>query len=781
MLRPPKRLLRSRLPLVLAVGLIAFMGVMAARIQISEDIRPMLPDHLDGLKDDYEMVLQCAPFARTVVIDLAAASSADSEQLHRTADRLAEAMTEPWFSRVSAGIDQRDQLGIMEWVLQRMPNLFTADDAAAIETLFAGDALEAKLQENLRQLLGPESLATKQFIQRDPLAIRNRVLMRMMQVNLAPNVRIQEGHFTSPDGLGVLLFAETEIPMTDAGGAKRLVDHISQLLDTHVPPNLSARFICGHRYTVANAETIKADMVRVFGVSAAGLILIVLVFMRHWTVLWVILVPATAVVVATGACAMIFETVSAATIGFGAALMGIAADFALHVYFAIRGERTQPHEVLGRLIRPLLLCAATTAGVFAVLLTSSLPLQRQLATFSIVGLLWALLAAVFVLPHLIRPARREQSPLRLPTAAPRVIVAVWVVVAGAGALLATGVQFDGSLRKVGMTPEAILADEYGIRDTWGNLKDWAMIVVSSDDMQSALQTNETVYRRLSGALEAGSWISTAALVPSMRTQQENLRRWGEFWVQAGRTDQLRQALAAAGFVPGAFDGFFERVASPPDTFAPEALVDSGFDDLIRRLILHRNDAVHVLSLLPDTPEMAAAFGAGRPIPGVRLLSGGRMARQLEQLIAADCIRFMLLAAIGVTVLLGLLFRRVSTVLLALMPVATGVVCMAGIMAATGHALNLFNMAAGLLVIGMSVDYGIFMAHRATADAPPALERAVLVSGLTTLAGFGSLTLAGHPAMQSIGMTVLFGIAPALATALIVTPAVAACIRPARGS
>ena len=53
---------------------------------------------------------------------------------------------------------------------------------------------------------------------------------------------------------------------------------------------------------------------------------------------------------------------------------------------------------------------------------------------------------------------------------------------------------------------------------------------------------------------------------------------------------------------------------------------------------------------------------------------------------------------------------------------------------------------------------------------PETARAVLLAGLTTLAGFGALVLARHPALHSIGLTVLLGIGAAMPTALLVIPA-----------
>ncbi len=85
-------------------------------------------------------------------------------------------------------------------------------------------------------------------------------------------------------------------------------------------------------------------------------------------------------------------------------------------------------------------------------------------------------------------------------------------------------------------------------------------------------------------------------------------------------------------------------------------------------------------------------------------------------------------------------------------------------------INLFNIIATVLIIGLCVDYGIFMVSRVGDEADSATSRAVLVSGLTTIAGFGVLAVARHPALQSLGLTVLLGFGAAVPAALFVIPA-----------
>ena len=124
----------------------------------------------------------------------------------------------------------------------------------------------------------------------------------------------------------------------------------------------------------------------------------------------------------------------------------------------------------------------------------------------------------------------------------------------------------------------------------------------------------------------------------------------------------------------------------------------------------------------------------------------------------------------IILLLVLFFRNLKKVVLSLIPVVTGMLFMIGVMGGLGITFNLFNVVAAILIIGLGVDYGIFMVTKISQGLDAATERAVFVSGLTTIAGFGALVLARHPALHSIGLSVLIGIGAAIPAALVIIPA-----------
>jgi preprotein translocase subunit SecF len=132
-----------------------------------------------------------------------------------------------------------------------------------------------------------------------------------------------------------------------------------------------------------------------------------------------------------------------------------------------------------------------------------------------------------------------------------------------------------------------------------------------------------------------------------------------------------------------------------------------------------------------------------------------------------------LAAIAVMVYIH--FRSLLCVLLSLLPVAIGSTWTLGLMGLAGIPFNPANIMALPLVIGIGVTNGIHILNRVAEERKASIlskstGKSVLVSGLTALAGFGSLTLGKHQGMQSLGLVMAIGIATCMIAGLTFLPA-----------
>jgi predicted exporter len=133
---------------------------------------------------------------------------------------------------------------------------------------------------------------------------------------------------------------------------------------------------------------------------------------------------------------------------------------------------------------------------------------------------------------------------------------------------------------------------------------------------------------------------------------------------------------------------------------------------------------------------------------------------------------LLLVAGHAAVLLALAWRYGRDAWRAWLPTALATLGTLALLALFGQALQLFNVLALALLLGIGIDYGIFLLERETADAGSAWLAVVLGAAGTWLS-FGLLALSSTPALRSFGLTLMFG--------LLIVALAAPCYRPARRS
>jgi predicted RND superfamily exporter protein len=130
---------------------------------------------------------------------------------------------------------------------------------------------------------------------------------------------------------------------------------------------------------------------------------------------------------------------------------------------------------------------------------------------------------------------------------------------------------------------------------------------------------------------------------------------------------------------------------------------------------------------------------------------------------------------AIAILVFIHFRSVACVVLALVPVAIGSLWLGGLMGRLGVPLNPANIMTLPLVIGIGVTNGIHILNRFAEEQTPSIlarstGKAVLVSGLTSMAGFGSLILAQHRGIHSLGCVMTAGLATCMIAGLTFLPA-----------
>ncbi|MGL1862112.1 MAG: MMPL family transporter [Pseudodesulfovibrio sp.] len=741
---------------------------------IRADIKTMLPEGEDGaLSRDFAMLSESS-LANNVFITVHGKGNASRQELIDSAKQLSKQLSPPHFNMIDP--TSVNPLKVMNFLLDNAPNLLNENDLARVAERTQPDAVKKQLDADFRQLTSPKGMVMKSLIRRDPLGFRALLAPRLKTLNALSEATIENGHVFSKDGTAILLTAKSDIPLTDADGAGQLLAIFNKAADT-LPPNIEAEIISGHIHTVANASTIKSDLLTISLVALVALGLLFVLFFRSSQALGVFLVPAVAMCCAMGGLALFSDTISAIVIGFGAVLIGISIDFAMHVYFAIARHNGNPGDATRAVSRPILFCGLTSCAAFGALFLSGIPGIRQLALFSICGLTASVLFSLVILPHLCRYAKvvhSQKSDNKSGPRRPRLTLGIWAVVMIVCIWFGSAVSIDPDLRNIGYIPESVQKTEQRFAYIWGNMRSRAVIFAQGDNLEATLANNERVNDALTANFPDIAIASLAPLIPSFKTQSDNSERWNAFWSPETHTsviDAINTNAKSLGFSSKAFLPFENALNSTPAPITPDAL-NSASLGLIKDMFLPETTSgeTTMLTFLPDSAEVRAFFSPDKEEElGVHLISNARFKAALETAMNSDIKHFIIVSGLAVIFLAFMFFRDIRRACLALLPAATGIVVIFGVLGATHTDLNLFHITALPLVIGLGADYGIFLVSRETQIFELSTMAAVKVSGLTTLAGFGVLILARHPSLHSLGITVLVGIGAALISALYIMP------------
>jgi uncharacterized protein len=135
------------------------------------------------------------------------------------------------------------------------------------------------------------------------------------------------------------------------------------------------------------------------------------------------------------------------------------------------------------------------------------------------------------------------------------------------------------------------------------------------------------------------------------------------------------------------------------------------------------------------------------------------------------------ALVAIAIVLLLDFRKIRYTVIAMIPLTMGVASAVGVLALFGGTLNPANLIAFPLILGVGVDNGVHVLNdyrRRTKKTPYELGFAtgygIFISALTTIVGFGTLMIARHKGLASLGLALMVGQAACMITALVFLPA-----------
>ena len=584
-------------------------------------------------------------------------------------------------------------------------------------------------------------------------------------------------------------------------------------------------------------SVIRNSAVRDTLTATFGVLIILLLALRSWKIIVAVFFSLMVGLAATAAIGLaLVGSFNLISVAFFVLFVGLGVDFGIQFSVRYRAERYDHgdlHESLRWAARkvgdPLSLAAAATAvGFFAFLPTSYRGLS-ELGLIAGCGMLIAFACSITLVPAtlaLLRPPG-EPAPVGFRRLAPvddflqrhRIpIIAGTFLVVLAGAALLRNLQFDFNPVDLQSPNSASVVTYRELQNDPATSGNAAEILAPSLERADAIAKHLASLPEVSQTLTLNSLIPTdqRAKIATLRAASQRLGpALGPARVQPTPSDQdvvasidaAADALStAAGNASGAaadsarhVSGLLKRLASADAGVrarAEAAIVPSlRYDlDLLRRSLAPEEVTIKTLPpdlardwLLPDDRALIRALPKGDPndsrvlrnfataVLGAEPSAAGGAISLYEaaRTVTSAFIEAGALAVAAIAILLLIALRRMTDVLLTLIPLLLAGVVTLEVCVLAHLTLNFANIIALPLLLGVGVAFKIYyiMAWRAgkTGLLQSTLTRAVIFSAMTTAIAFGSMWASSYPGISSMGKLMALSLVCTMFAAVLFQP------------
>jgi predicted exporter len=750
-----------------SVFMLALLAVFALRVlpqpRIETDILALLPH--SGIDRDFESALDelSAQLARRQIFLVGGGTVADAKL---AAGAFAESLkTSAAFASVQWELD----VDLARRAAVYLPHRAFLLSQRGEQALAAG-VTEPLVKRALRAAYTPTGLMQVLGIAEDPLGITNDFLR---SVNTPAGKARLEGSMLVVERDGrhyVLVLTEVDgNPFTEAA-QQRVMSALARARLAAAGVSAAKPDIVGSgaiRHASAAAESAKHE-IATFGTieTIAVVVLLLLVFGSMRPLLLSVLTLALAITAAFTAVHLVFGKVHILALVFGSSLIGSVIDYSIH-FFADRFRdpaHWTPASAVPQVGPAILLGLTTTLVGYLVLAAVPFPGLEQIAVFCMTGLIVGCGSVLCLYPVLagmrgklpgIGPAVGSAIDAALTswrwTTTKRVVVAALAVAVAFG-LARLAIRDD--VKALQQSPPALVAEEQRVRDLLGSGIETRFFLVTGNSAEAVLESEERLTRALDAAIQKGHIASYQALstgVPSIARQNRNRGLLAKRVYAPGGL--LEQVMTNLGFGREAIDQRRTEFDAANTPLTVDAWLASDASQGARHLWLGNVGAhyatVVTLGGIADVPALLKLQAAD-----VRLID--RVAQTTDTMSRYRYAMSLLLVAVYAVagLILALRFGWRDALRMLLPSVAASLTTL-GVFGWLGVPFNLFTLLALWLVLGLGIDYGIFLRHGRDHRVTAILS--VTLSACTTLIAFGLLAFSATPFIRSIGLTLLFAI------------------------
>ncbi|MCO6551889.1 MAG: MMPL family transporter [Gilliamella sp.] len=611
------------------------------------------------------------------------------------------------------------------------------------------------------QIYSPFSGVSATELNKDPLLLTRA--SQLSRLSNTGNLTIQNNWLTGKDKQGnvwYMIYAQLNGSSFDLNQSHKIVTELETLteqLKTNYPGTEILKR--GVLFYSDNASIeAKKDISRIGSLSIIGIIVLIIAVFRSITpILLSLLSILIGIICGLVAVLMVFGEIHVMTLVMSTSVIGITIDYSLHYLTErlLNGNNESPYASLKKLISTLTIALCTSFIAYLVLLIAPFPGLKQLSIFAVFGLIGAFLTVTCWYPFLVKnlPVRQnighrfstfwlklwENKKMQWIT------LSIAIVFIGYGF---NNLKVDDDISKLQVLPADLQKEEQDIINITHQSSDQKWFIVFGDTAEQTLQRLESFLPKLEQAKQHGIFQQYQTInLPSIKKQQYNIALINKL---APEVVSSLQQIGVNVKIP--------NIEDSNDFITPEMWLKSEISQGQNLLWLSLpNGKSATLIPIGNVNQLSDISALSQVDNGIHWLDRHTEFNtmftnyriHLSQLIAS---------AVIIICICFIFYNRKYGVIIALkstLPTLLSIGVALSVHGIIRQPLNLFSMLALILVIGIGIDYSLFLGNHKSQTNSALL--AVTMAALTTLLSFGLLIISNTNAIMGFGIVLTSGI------------------------
>ncbi len=513
-------------------------------------------------------------------------------------------------------------------------------------------------------------------------------------------------------------------------------------------------------YSDEASRTAQSEMQWLGGLSIVATLLLIFLSYRRFSI---ILVTFTLIAI-SGLYGLLglnlfFKEVNILTMIFAITLVGIAVDYSFHSFTELQYRDRKERSPLSSIKMSLILSFLTTTLGYTLLVVVPIELFKQIAVFTIFGLFGALTTVLLLYPYLHQKFdfSREKSPALykkvndshqrlLSTIRPHVLAPILLTTFTIVTLLnVIFVSFSDNPKTFYQVSSTLESNESRVKSILGQKFDNQYLLVKGESIQAVLEHEELILPTLNSLVKTGvigSYQAISSWLPSIKKQQTN----NELLVAAADSGKFAKLAQITGLSE-------IKVQQATVFLTPKMWFETSLGKSFKHLIIEdQRNAYSVIrfSSITDVKALSSVLSSLDSATFVDTLADAE--RDLSEFRQVLLIVFAV--AFGVAfVVFTVRYGWVMALSGVLVPVIAFSIAIL-VSSLIQNNINLFNVAAGLVILALGLDYSVFYAEHGFSES---ITQTTLMSALSSIFVFAMLGFSSTPAIAHFGQTVFIGI------------------------